>query len=105
MTTEGTWLSLASIGSAARSVASVPAAAGYVSVGAVLLLGRSTGQALGATSRALDQIAANTAQLMSLWRRAASRPDVPAAQASPARDFVELECANESQWIIWLDET
>ena len=106
--TEGSWLSLASIPRVASSVASVPAAAGYVSLGAAVLLGQSVSQVLRAASRALDQVASNTAQMRLFYSPLRKRTGTPAGvvemQPGPVTEFVEAHLANESQWIIWLDE-
>jgi len=105
---EGSWLSLASIPRVASSVASVPAAAGYVSLGAALLIGRSISQVLRAASRALDQVASNTAQVRLFYSPLRSRTGSPAGvvgmQSGPVTELVEVHLANESQWIIWLDD-
>ena len=108
MKTEGTWLSLASIPRAARDFAAVPAAAGYVSLGSAVLLGRSIGQALRAASRALDHVAANTAQIRAsygaLWSGVDSQPGEAGMPGRVAGGVGEAYLANESQWIIWSDE-
>jgi hypothetical protein len=106
--TEDRWLSFASLPRIANSVASVPAAAGYVSLGAAVLLGRSIGHVLRTASRALDRVSANTAQMRAIYsamrRAAGSPPGEPGAHGAAGDGLVETQLASESQWIIWLDE-
>ena len=89
-------------------VASIPSVTGYVSLGAAVLLGRSIRQTLRTTARALDQVAANTIQVRAtyraVWRLMGSRQGDPARQGDVGDALVEAHFANESQWIIWLDE-
>ena len=108
--TEDRWWSLTSVPDAARNVARLPAAAGNVSLGAAVLIGRSMTQALRAASRALDHVAATTGEvglLDRLLRRrtAGSRSD---AMLGTDIDAVsgdgERHLAGESQWITWLDQ-
>ena len=89
-------------------VASIPSVTGYVSLGAAVLLGRSIRQTLRAASWALDQVAANTvrvrANYRAVWRGVGSRQGDPARQGDVGDALVEAHFANESQWIIWLDD-
>jgi hypothetical protein len=106
--TEDRWLSFASLPRVASSVASVPAAAGYVSLGAAVLLGRSIGHVLRTASRALDRVSANTAQLRAIYgavgRGVGSPPGELGAPGAAGDELVEAQLASESQWIIWLHE-
>ena len=106
--TEDRWLSFASLPRVASSVASVPATAGCVSLGAAVLLGRSIGHVLRTASRALDRVSANTAQLRATYgavgKGVGSPPGEPGAHGAARDGLVEAQLASESQWIIWLHE-
>ena len=97
-----------SIRQVTTSVASVPALAGYVSLGAAVLLGRSLGQALRAASRALDRAAANAVQARATYgtvrRVTGIQRDAPGVRGGVGDWLGEAHIANDSQWIIWLDE-
>jgi len=94
-----------SIRQVTTSVASVPALAGYVSLGAAVLLGRSLGQALRAASRALDRAAANAVEARATYgtvrRVTGIQRDAPGVRGGVGDWLGEAHIANDSQWIIW----
>src|SRR6266404_231934 len=97
---EASWRSLA-------GVASLPAAAGHVSIGAAILAGRWIGEALRVASRALDHTATNAAEVELIHdaARARSRPGQPGLAGRPADALAEAHLADESQWIVWSDDS
>jgi len=70
------WPSWREIPRLATSVVAVPVVVGYVSLGAVVLLGRSVQEVLRGASRALDRVVGNTRETSAIgeWLRGKPTP-------------------------------